>query len=155
MSFVNSTIGPGRRCARIANSRNVYCVLNWLLQAPSTAAELATVLLVDDDPNILRPLRLLVEREGYRVLTAADGAAALAIASIENPGLIVTDWMMPRVDGVELCRRLRNDTATADIPVVMLSAALPPESDEPLWDVLMLKPAPIGRLLSAIHNLLD
>ncbi|HEX7913967.1 MAG TPA: response regulator [Paraburkholderia sp.] len=116
---------------------------------------MATVLLVDDDPNILRPLRLLVEREGYRVLTAADGAAALAIASIENPGLIVTDWMMPRVDGVELCRRLRNDTATADIPVVMLSAALPPESDEPLWDVLMLKPAPIGRLLSAIHNLLD
>ncbi|WP_259460603.1 response regulator [Paraburkholderia sp. BL23I1N1] len=119
------------------------------------APQLATVLLVDDDPNILRPLRQLVEREGYRVLTAGDGEVALAVAAIESPGLIVTDWMMPRVDGVELCRRLKGDTATADIPVVMLSAALPPEPEEPLWDVLLLKPAPIGRLINAIHSLLD
>ncbi|MBB5443128.1 MULTISPECIES: response regulator [unclassified Paraburkholderia] len=116
---------------------------------------MAIVLLVDDDPNILRPLRLLVEREGYRVLTAGDGEAALAVAAIESPGLIVTDWMMPRVDGVELCRRLKGDTATADIPVVMLSAALPPEPAEPLWDVLLLKPVPINRLIKSIHCLLD
>ncbi|RKE25204.1 response regulator receiver domain-containing protein [Paraburkholderia sp. BL23I1N1] len=116
---------------------------------------MATVLLVDDDPNILRPLRVLVEREGYRVLTAEDGQAALAVAAIESPGLIVTDWMMPRLDGVDLCRRLKGDTATADIPVVMLSAALPPEPEEPLWDVLLLKPVPIGRLIKAIHGLLD
>jgi DNA-binding response OmpR family regulator len=128
---------------------------SWVPLALSTASELATVLLVDDDPNILRPLRLLVEREGYRVLTAADGAAALALAAIESPGLIVTDWMMPQVDGVELCRRLRSDSATAEIPVVMLSAALPPEPREPLWDVLLLKPAPIGKLMTAIHGLLD
>ncbi|WP_279613343.1 response regulator [Paraburkholderia tuberum] len=62
---------------------------------------------------------------------------------------------MPRVDGVELCQRLKVDTATADIPVVMLSAALPPEPEEPLWDVLLLKPAPIGRLIKGIHSLLD
>jgi DNA-binding response OmpR family regulator len=68
---------------------------------------LATILLVDDAPNILGPLKLLVEREGYRVLTARDGEAALAAAIIESPSLIVTDWMMPRIDGVELCRRLR------------------------------------------------
>jgi CheY-like chemotaxis protein len=67
----------------------------------------------------------------------------------------VTDWMMPRVDGVELCRRLKGDTATADIPVVMLSAALPPHPKEPLWDVLLLKPTPIGRLIKTIHALLD
>lgn len=121
----------------------------------TTASGLATVLLVDDDPNILRPLRLLVEREGYRVLTAEDGQVALAVAAIESPGLIVTDWMMPHVDGVELCRRLKGDTATANIPVVMLSAALPPEPDEPLWDVLLLKPTPIGRLINEIHDLLD
>ncbi|WP_341312420.1 response regulator [Paraburkholderia sp. IMGN_8] len=114
-----------------------------------------TVLLVDDDPNILRPLRLLVEREGYRVLTAQNGEAAQAVAVIENPSLIVTDWMMPHVDGVELCRRLKGDSATAGIPVIMLSAALPPHSQEPLWDVLLLKPAPIARLIGAIHKLLD
>ncbi|MBK5051231.1 response regulator [Paraburkholderia domus] len=116
---------------------------------------LATVLLVDDDPNILRPLKLLVEREGYRVVTALDGRAALAAAAIESPGLIVTDWMMPHVDGVELCRRLKGDPATADIPVVMLSAAFPPTPNEPLWDVLLRKPAPIGHLIRAIHSLLD
>ena len=116
---------------------------------------LATILLVDDDPNILRPLQLLVEREGYRVVTAPDGKAALAAAVIENPGLIVTDWMMPDVDGVELCRRLKGEPATADIPVVMLSAALPPTPNEPLWDVLLRKPAPIGHLIGAIHSLLD
>lgn len=113
------------------------------------------MLLVDDDPNILRPLRLLVEREGYRVLTADNGATALAIVVVDSPGLIVTDWMMPCVDGVELCRRLKGDTATADIPVVMLSAALPPDPGEQLWDVLLLKPAPIGRLMKTIHNLLN
>jgi CheY-like chemotaxis protein len=118
------------------------------------ASGLATVLLVDDDPNILRPLQLLVEREGYRVVTAQDGRAALAAMAIESPGLIVTDWMMPHIDGVELCRRLKGDPATADIPVVMLSAALPPTPKEPLWDVLLRKPAPIAHLTKAIHTLL-
>lgn len=110
----------------------------YLLGDTKMACQLATVLLVDDDPNILRPLRLLVEREGYRVLTAPDGQDALAAAAIDRPNLIVTDWMMPRVDGVELCRRLKCDSATAGIPVVMLSAAQPPHPNEPLWDVLLL-----------------
>jgi DNA-binding response OmpR family regulator len=116
---------------------------------------LATILLVDDDPNILRPLRWLLEREGFRVFTAPDGQAALAAAAIERPGLIVTDWMMPRIDGVELCRRLKADVAMAGIPVVMLSAALPPHLSEQLWDALLLKPAPIGQLIKLIHSLLD
>ncbi|WP_454808365.1 response regulator [Paraburkholderia fungorum] len=109
---------------------------------------------MDDDPNILRPLRLLLEREGYRVLTAPDGQAALAAAVVDSPNLIVTDWMMPRMDGVALCRRLKDDAATADIPVVMLSAASPPVPAEPLWNVLLPKPTPIGRLIKVICNLL-
>ena len=137
----------------------VYCRFYWLSSEINGTSELATVLLVDDDPNILRPLQLLVEREGYRVVTALDGKAALAAAVIESPGLIVTDWMMPYVDGVELCRqlcrRLKGDAATADIPVAMVSAALPPTPNEPLWDVLLRKPAPIGHLIGAIHSLLD
>ncbi|MFM0729143.1 response regulator [Paraburkholderia sediminicola] len=119
------------------------------------ARKLATIPLVDDAPNILRPLRWLLEREGFRVLTALDGQAALAAAAIESPNLIVTDWMMPRIEGVELCRRLKADVAMAGIPVVMLSAALPPHPSEQLWDALWLKPAPIGQLIKLIHNLLD
>lgn len=68
----------------------------------NVASGLATVLLVDVDPNILRPLRLLVSGEGYLVLTVGDGEAALAVAAIESPGLIVADWMMSHVNGVEL-----------------------------------------------------
>ncbi|WP_243750963.1 response regulator [Paraburkholderia sp. BL10I2N1] len=115
---------------------------------------MATILFVDDDPNILRPLQMLFEREGYRVLTAQDGEAALATAALERPNVVVTDWMMPRVDGVELCRRLKSDTAMADIPVVMLSAALPPHPTEPLWDVLLQKPTSIARMMREIDALL-
>ncbi|WP_207000817.1 response regulator [Trinickia mobilis] len=115
---------------------------------------MATILLVDDDANLLRPLKLLLEREGFRVLTAPDGEAALAVAAIEHPNLVVTDWMMPRLDGVGMCRRLKDDAAMADIPVVVLSAALPPHSAEPLWDVLLMKPTPIDRLIKVIRTLL-
>lgn len=98
---------------------------------------------------------MLVEFEGYRVLTARDGEAALVAAAVQRPNLIVTDWMMPRIDGIELCRRLRKDSATADIPLVMLSAALPPAQTERLWDVLLLKPAPINELIKEIRSLLE
>lgn len=89
------------------------------------------------------------------MLAALDGQAALATTAIERPSLIVTDWMMPRIDGVELCRRLKADVAMAGIPVVMLSAALPPHVSERLWDVLLLKPAPVGQLIKVIYSLLD
>lgn len=112
----------------------------------------ATILLVDDAPKILRPLQMLVEFEGYRVVTASDGAAALVVAAAQCPDVIVTDWMMPRIDGIELCRRLKSDCATVDTPVVMLSAALPPQQTERLWDVFLLKPTPVNGLLHAIRS---
>ncbi|CAN7179227.1 response regulator [Paraburkholderia hospita] len=113
-----------------------------------------TILLVDDDTKFLRPLRLLLEAEGYRVLTATDGEVATAITVLQRPNLIVTDWMMPRVDGMTFCRRLKADPVTDGIPVVMLSAAEPASPTEPLWDVLLRKPVSIGRLLEVISSLL-
>ena len=115
---------------------------------------MATVLLVDDDTKFLRPLQVLLEADGYRVLTAQDGEEATAVTVMATPDIVVTDWMMPRVDGVAFCRRLKADTATADIPVVMLSAAFPPSPAEQLWDVLLRKPVPIVRLIDAIASLL-
>jgi len=114
----------------------------------------ATVLLVDDDTKFLRPLQILLEADGYRVLTAQDGEEATAVTVMAAPDIIVTDWMMPRVDGVAFCRRLKADAATADIPVVLLSAAFPPSPEEQLWDVLLRKPVPIVRLIDAIASLL-
>jgi len=89
-------------------------------------------------------LQIFREREGYHAVTALNGEIALATAVTQKPSLTVTDWMMPRIDGVELCRRLKNDDATADIPVVMLSAALPPRPQERLWDELFQKPYPLA-----------
>ncbi|WP_341317611.1 response regulator [Paraburkholderia sp. IMGN_8] len=146
-----ATPAPGDRTMQ--GPGNINCgahVSVWL----KMVTDLVTLLLVDDDPNILRPLRLLLEPEGYRVLKAPDGQAALAAIATERPTLIVTDWMMPRTDGVGLCRRLKDDAATADIPVVMLSAASPPYPTEPLWDVLLPKPTLIARLIREIRTLL-
>jgi DNA-binding response OmpR family regulator len=80
---------------------------------------MATVLLVDDDPKIRDVLRLYVEREGHRVLFAADGEAALDIALRSRPDLVLLDVMLPGLDGFEVCRRIRD---TSDVPILLLTA---------------------------------
>ena len=78
------------------------------------------VLLVDDEPSILQLARMYLEREGYRVQEARDGEAALAAAGRLQPDLIVLDIMLPRLDGFEVCRRLRASGNSA--AVLMLTA---------------------------------
>ena len=81
-----------------------------------------TVLLVEDDPVILRLLEVNFELEGYGVLLAHDGAEGIALARSEQPDLIISDIMMPNVSGIELVETLKGDAATADIPIILLSA---------------------------------
>jgi DNA-binding response OmpR family regulator len=130
----------------------------WRLSRPTArtdgTAALSTILVVDDDPHILAALQFLLEQEGYRVLAAQNGEAALGVAATEQPELVVTDWKMPCVDGVELCRRLKQDRATAPIPVVMTAGTTPPEPADQLWNAFFLKPVPVGRLLKSIRTLL-
>jgi two-component system alkaline phosphatase synthesis response regulator PhoP len=78
-----------------------------------------TILVVDDEPNIVELLRLYLEQEGFAVLSAADGEAALAVAARESPDLVILDLMLPRLDGFEVTRRLRR---SSDVPVLMLTA---------------------------------
>lgn len=80
------------------------------------------ILVVDDEKNILELVRFNLEREGYQVLTALDGARGLELARRENPDLIVLDVMLPGMSGLEVCRELHRDPATKDIPIIMLSA---------------------------------
>ena len=77
------------------------------------------ILVVDDDPNVVDLVRLYLERDGHEVLIANDGVAGLETAREELPDLIVLDLMMPRMDGMELCRTLRVESS---VPVVMLTA---------------------------------
>jgi len=77
------------------------------------------VLVVDDDPKTVELVKLYLNRDGYRVLTAYDGIEALRLAREGHPDLIVLDLMLPGVDGLEICRTLR---AESDMPVIMLTA---------------------------------
>jgi diguanylate cyclase (GGDEF)-like protein/PAS domain S-box-containing protein len=81
----------------------------------------AAVLVVDDTPDHLDLMGVQLRKAGYHVLTAHDGLEALAIAHREHPLLVISDVMMPRVDGIELCRRLRADTELQTTPILLVS----------------------------------
>lgn len=80
------------------------------------------ILVVDDEANIRQLVRFNLEKEGYAVLEAADGLAALDLARQEKPDLIVLDLMLPGKDGLEVCRLLKAQAATAGIAIIMLTA---------------------------------
>jgi two-component system phosphate regulon response regulator PhoB len=87
----------------------------------STAAK-PLVLVVEDDPSLATLLRYNIEKEGFRVSEAHDGEEALLLVAETLPDLIVLDWMLPRVSGIEVCRRLRARVETKNLPVIMLTA---------------------------------
>ena len=88
-----------------------------------------TILLVDDEPDLIELLEYGLQQAGYRVVTAADGAEGLRVAEEERPDLIVLDIMMPRMDGIELTQRLREDAQLRLTPILMLTARIE-EGDE-------------------------
>ena len=77
------------------------------------------ILVVDDDVKTVELVKLYLDRDGYRVLTAYDGIEALHLAREGHPDLIVLDLMLPGIDGLEICRTLRNES---DVPIIMLTA---------------------------------
>ncbi len=80
------------------------------------------ILIVDDEPNIVISLEFLMRREGYEVDVAADGDAALARLAEREPDLVLLDVMLPKLDGFELCRRIRADPARRAVKILMLTA---------------------------------
>ena len=80
-------------------------------------AEAKTVLVVEDDGNTASLIALYLEREGFIPITAGDGEAGLALATTHRPDLVVLDLMIPKVDGWEVCRRLRQ---RSEVPVISL-----------------------------------
>ncbi len=80
------------------------------------------ILVVDDEPYILRSLSFVLERQGYRVVTAADGDDALAKIRALRPSLVFLDIMLPRKNGYEICAEVKEDPELAETYIVMLSA---------------------------------
>ena len=81
-----------------------------------------TILVVDDDPHIRQLLVFAFDKAGLGAIEAADGEAALALVETHAPDLVVLDINMPRIDGLEVCRRLRGGEGRADIPILFLSS---------------------------------
>jgi len=80
------------------------------------------ILVVDDEEHIRRILQFQLEKNGYIVVTAENGEVALRVVHKEAPDLVILDLMMPKIDGFEVCRRLRSDFQTNQIPIIMLTA---------------------------------
>lgn len=118
-----------------------------------------SILVVDDEPNTVEFLRITLELGGYEVLEALNGTAALQQVALHQPDLVLLDVMMPEMDGLEVCRRLRADLETADLPVVILSART---SVEAIREGLaagatryLTKPVTRDNLLETIREVLD
>lgn len=84
--------------------------------------ETKTILIVDDEPDIVDTLKFFLEREGYHCITAADGIEALSKARSENPSLIILDVMLPKMNGYRVARLLKFDEQYQHIPIIMLTA---------------------------------
>lgn len=81
-----------------------------------------TILIVEDETAIVTLLRYNLEREGFNLIETGDGEEALITAAEQKPDLVVLDWMLPMLSGIEVCRRLRRQASTRNIPVIMLTA---------------------------------
>ncbi|WP_343502327.1 phosphate regulon transcriptional regulator PhoB [Alloyangia pacifica] len=86
------------------------------------AADQPTVLVVEDEPAQREVLRYNLEAEGFRVAAAGNGEEALVLLEEENPDVVVLDWMLPNLSGIEVCRQIKTRSDTRGLPVIMLSA---------------------------------
>ena len=84
---------------------------------------MAKILVVDDEPDIVRVVVKIMEARGHVVSTAKDGAEALERVAAELPDVVILDLNLPRIDGYEVCRRIKSDPRTARVPVVMMTAS--------------------------------
>lgn len=80
------------------------------------------ILIAEDETPVIELLRYNLEREGYECTAAQDGEEAMIQVEERVPDLILLDWMLPKVSGIEVCRRVRNGTDTANVPIIMLTA---------------------------------
>ena len=80
------------------------------------------VLIVEDEAALVTLLRYNLEREGYRVIEAGDGEEALVLTEEETPDIVLLDWMLPLMSGIEVCRRIRRTPVGRDLPIIMLTA---------------------------------
>ena len=117
------------------------------------------ILVADDESHILHVVSLKLKNAGFRVVTARDGQEAYEMAGNELPDLIITDYHKPQMSGIEMCRKLKQEAATANIPAIMLTARgyhLEPHDTEQSGILRMLsKPFSPRQLLQTVNEVLE
>jgi two-component system alkaline phosphatase synthesis response regulator PhoP len=117
-----------------------------------------TILIADDESHILNVVSLKLTNAGYTVLTAVDGQEALELATAQRPDLLITDYHMPQLSGLELCQRLRQNPATAGIPTIMLTARgydlEPADTEQNGINCMLSKPFSPRQLLATVGEML-
>ena len=111
------------------------------------------ILVVDDEFDVLSAYTMLFEYRGYRVRTAGNGEEALAKAALERPDIVISDYMMPVMDGAELCLRCRADPALRDVPFILTSAGIPRKDLAIPCDSFFKKPIRFEALVEEIGKL--
>ncbi|MDQ3856240.1 MAG: response regulator [Chloroflexota bacterium] len=112
------------------------------------------VLIVDDEVEIVELMQMLFE-DDLEVLAAYDGQEALDVIAEHHPDLVVSDVMMPRLDGREFCRRVKTDPATSDIRVIMMSAVYNLDPQTCPADEIIRKPFDIHSVTEIVNRYLD
>jgi CheY-like chemotaxis protein len=114
------------------------------------------VLLAEDDRALRRLLEVVLERAGYQVIPASDGLEAMKVALSTPIDIVITDAMMPNLNGHELCRFIRNSQTLAHVPVILLSALEQNETDAQLEhaDAFLSKPVSSETLIECVEKLL-
>jgi CheY-like chemotaxis protein len=114
-----------------------------------------SILVVDDEPDSLETLRLLLLEEGFEVRVAANAAQALILIDERPPELLILDVMMPAMTGLDLCRHLRTEPRTQHIPCIAYTGyPMTAQAHSDLYDRVFLKPADFSELLKSIRELL-
>jgi two-component system, OmpR family, alkaline phosphatase synthesis response regulator PhoP len=116
-----------------------------------------TILVVDDELSVVETLSEVLAWEGYAVLTASNGQQALEQLAKERPVLVLADYMMPIMDGVQMVEAMSQQDAYRDIPVIMMTAAplaLAKKGDQK-WKLVLRKPFDAATLLKAVNRVLN
>ena len=116
--------------------------------------EATVILIIDDEPDITTTYAMLFEYYGFRVSTARDGKDALKMIDAVAPDLILSDYMMPLMDGAELCTILKKDPRWKDTPFILASAAFHIKDINAPYNLLLQKPVVFDALLKEVIRLL-
>lgn len=115
------------------------------------------ILVVDDNPDTREIMQLYMDSQGFTVVIAGDGIEGIEVATLEKPDLIVTDASMPKLDGIEMVKRLRNQSQFNKVPIVIVTGVgsrMQREAQDCGADRVLIKPVTPSELVAKINELL-